>query len=373
MAKRRGKGEGSVYQRQSDRRWVGSFIVENGSRKYVYGNTRKEAYERLQQAQREYQQGMLVVGPQQTVKQYLEHWLENVHKPTIRVGSYLVYRTILNNHILPQLGHIKLNKLTPEQVESLYTKKLKEGLAPKTIAGIHGLLHKALDNAVRRGLIARNVCDVISPPRVTRHEITVLTEEQAKRLLEVAHGHRFEALLTVALTTGMRKGELLALRWQDIDFANRSVHIRRSVNRFPGFGIVENEPKTTASRRKIVLPQFVLEVLKQHKTYQDEARQKAGTAWQDHDLVFCNTIGGFQDVKHLRLSFKRLLKEAGLPEIRFHDLRHSAATILLSMGVNVKVIQELLGHSQISMTLGIYSHVLPGMQHEAMEKWDELF
>jgi len=188
----------------------------------------------------------------------------------------------------------------------------------------------------------------------------------------MVHGHRFEALLTIALTTGMRKGELLALRWQDIDVANRSLHIRRSVNRFPGYGFVENEPKTTTSRRKIVLPLFAIEALKQHKAFQDEARQKVGTAWQDHDLVFCNTIGGFQDVKHLRVSFKRLLKEAGLPEIRFHDHRHSAATILLSMGVNVKVIQELLGHSQTSMTLDIYTHVLPGMQNEAMDKWDDL-
>ena len=154
---------------------------------------------------------------------------------------------------------------------------------------------------------------------------------------------------------------------------NRSLHIRRSVNRFPGYGFVENEPKTATSRRKIVLPQFAIELLKQHKAYQDEARQKAGAAGQEHHLVFCNTIGGFQDVKYLRLSFKRLLKEAGLPGIRFHDLRHSAATILLSMGVNVKVIQELLGHSQISMTLGTYSHVLPGMQNEAMDKWDNLF
>ena len=208
---------------------------------------------------------------------------------------------------------------------------------------------------------------------MTKHEIQTLTQEQAHKLLEAAHGHRLEALLTVAVTTGMRRGELLGLRWQDIDFTNRSLYIRRTANYYPGFGHVENEPKTLRSRRKVVLPQFVIETLKRHRVTQDELRQKVGSAWHDYDLVFCNTLGSYQETQYLGDLLRALLKEAGLPPIRFHDLRHSAATIMLSMGVHPKVVQELLGHSNISMTMDTYSHVLPSMQQEAMDRLNDLF
>jgi integrase len=200
-----------------------------------------------------------------------------------------------------------------------------------------------------------------------------LSEEQARMLLAVACGHRLEALLTLALTTGMRRGELLALRWQDINFDNKSLHILRTLNRLVGYGFIETEPKTSKSRRKIILPDFVIDMLKQHRAHQLEERLKAGVEWQDHDLVFSNTHGGFLQPDRLREMLQKLLKEAGLPYMRFHDLRHSAATILLSMGVHPKVVQELLGHSAISMTMDTYSHVLPSMHQEAMEKMDETF
>ena len=179
--------------------------------------------------------------------------------------------------------------------------------------------------------------------------------------------------MTLALTTGMRRGELLALQWKDINWKDGSLHIRRTVNRYSGQGFVVSEPKTAKSRRKIMLPGFVLDLLREHRAHQLATRLKAGSAWQDHDLVFCNGIGNFSHPNHLGVDFQRLLKQAGLPHIRFHDLRHSAATILLTMGVNAKVVQELLGHSHINMTLGTYSHVLPGMHKEAMEKMNELF
>jgi integrase len=222
------------------------------------------------------------------------------------------------------------------------------------------MLHKALDHAVRWGLVPRNVCDAVSLPKQKRHEIQPLTEKQARQLLVAARGHSLEGLLTLAVTTGMRSGELLALRWQDINFDTASLHIRRSMGYISGKGYLEFEPKTAKGRRKIVLPGFVCEVLKQHHTRQVEERLKAGARWQDHDLVFCNIYGGYLDPAHL-------------PDVRFHDLRHSAATILLSMGVHPKVVQEILGHSQISITMDTYSHVLPSMQQEAMRKLDDVF
>jgi integrase len=369
---RRGHGEGSIYQRK-DGRWAASITLEGRKRKMFYGKTRKEVQEQLQVALHEQKLGILATGPQQSVKRYLEHWLEEVHKPTVRISTYQGYRMTLDNHILPSLGHIRLQKLTPQHVQAFYMSKLKEGLAAKTIRNIHGLLHAALENAVRWGLVPRNVCDVVSLPRRTRHEIQPLTQEQARQLLKSARDHALEGLLTLDVTTGMRLGELLALRWQDIDFEHHSLQVRRSMGFVSGQGYVEFEPKTAKGRRKIVLPLFVCEALKQHRTRQIEQRLKIGASWREHDLVFCNRYGDFLDPSHLRQRFHRLLNDAGLPSVRFHDLRHSAATILLSMGVHPKVVQEILGHSQIAMTLDIYSHVLPSLQQEAVDKLDDLF
>jgi integrase len=296
-----------------------------------------------------------------------------VHKPAIRIGTYKGYRRYLDKHILPALGHVPIQKLTPQHVQAFYTRKQQEGLSAKSVNNIHGMLHKALDHAVRWGLVPRNVCDAVSLPKQARQEIQPLTQKQARQLLIAARGHSLEGLLTLAVTTGMRAGELLALKWQDINFDTRSLHIRHSMGYISGKGYLEFEPKTSKSRRKIVLPSFVCEALKQHRTRQIEGRLKAGTRWRDHDLVFCNIYGDYLDPAHLRQRFHRLLKEANLPDIRFHDLRHSAATILLSMGVPAKVVQEILGHSQISLTMDIYSHVLPDIQQQAMDKMNDIF
>ncbi len=374
MAKHRGHHEGSIYRRESDGRWVSSISLESGGRKYIYGKTRKEVYEKLQKALQEQQQGTLPTGPKQTVKQYLEYWLEEVHKPTIRLSSYVKYRRLIHIHILPALGHVQLQKLSPQQVQSLYKQKSGEGLSPKMVHSIHGVLHKSLENAVRWKLVSSNVCDLLSPPRLVKQEIQPLAPDQARRLVEAARGHRLEPVLILAITTGMRRGELLALRWQDIDFENKNVQIRRTVDFFAGYGgYIETEPKTASGRRMIALPPFVIEVLRQHRVAQLELRLKAGSAWEEHDLVFTGLHGNYLNPRYILKMFDQVLQEAGLPHLRFHDLRHSAATLLLGMGIHPKVVQEILGHSNISMTMDIYSHVLPTMQKEAMEKWGDVF
>ena len=187
-------------------------------------------------------------------------------------------------------------------------------------------------------------------------------------MLVAARGHSLEGLLTLAVTTGVRSGELLALKWQDINFDTGSLHIRRCMVYISGKGHLEFEPKTAKGRRKIVLPTFVGEALKQHRIRQLEERLKAYTRWQDHDLVFCNKYGGYLDPAHLRQRFDKLLRDTGLPNVRFHDLRHSAATILLGMEAHPKVVQEVLGHSQVGMTMDIYSHVLPSNSTGSYEK-----
>jgi integrase len=373
MAKQRGHGEGSIYQRR-DGRWAASLTLEGGKRKTFYGKTRKEAYDKLKSAQHELQEGMLVTGPKQTLKQYLEYWLEEVHKLTVKPSTYIKYRSLLDRHVLPDLGHIQLLKLSQEHVQSLYTLKQTEGLSAKTIRLVHGILHKALDDAVRWGRIHRNVCDLVSQPRPVRYEIQALNAEQAQNLLEVAKSEqRLEGILTVALVTGARRGEILALRWQDVDLEHRTLHIRRTVARLQRLGYVETEPKTVRGMRQIILPEIAIDVLRRQRTYQNEARLKAGANWQNRDLVFSNKFGGYLEPSKMVLKFKVLLKMAGLPDIRFHDLRHTAATILLEKNVHPKVVQERLGHSRINMTMDTYSHVLPSMQQEATDKLNDVF
>lgn len=368
---RRGHGEGSIYRRK-DGRWAASITLENHRRKTFYGKTRKEVQEKLNAALHEQKQGTLATGKQQTLASYLKHWLEEVHRPTIRLSSYDKYRKLLVRHILPELGHLQVQKLGAQQVQALYSRKLKEGLAPSTIHVIHAILHKALENAVRWGLVARNICDLVSPPHQEYQEIQPLTLKQAKQLLEHARGHRLEVLLTLAITTGMRRGELIGLRWNDINFEDQSLSIHRTVDRISGYGYVESEPKTARSRRRIMLPSFVVLALQEQRTRQADARLKANEAWQENDLVFSNNHGGFLHPTHMYIAFQKLLKDAGLPPMRFHDLRHSAATILVAMGINIKIVQELLGHSSAALTLNVYGHVFPTLQREAMEKWSTL-
>lgn len=369
--KRRGHGEGSIYQRK-DGRWTAAITLEDGGRKSFYGKTRREVQEKLKVALREQQQGTLVTEPQQTLKVYLEHWLEQVYKPTVRLNSYMGHRSVVNHHLIPGLGHITLQKLTPEKVQAFYREKLDGGLAARTVILIHAVLHQALENAVKWGLVARNVTDLVSLPRVRRYEAQVVTSEQARQLIDAALSSRIEVLMIVAIATGMRLGELCALRWDDVDFERGAIAVRRTVGRIPGYGYVENEPKSKSGRREILLPAVAVGMLREHKVLQEQVCVVVGEKWQERGLVFPNGCGGFLNPDRVRIQFKRVLKIAALPRMRFHDLRHSSATILLVAGVHPKVVQERLGHSSISMTLDVYSHVIPSMQQEAAGKMDDM-
>lgn len=367
---KRGNGEGSIYQRKSDGRWVGSITLPNGTRKVFYGKKRSEVAEKVNTALHDLNRGMLATGPNITVQEYMQQWLEEIHKPIVKLSTYKNYGELLRSYIIPSLGRIKLQSLAPQQVQAFYSQKISDGLAPKTINNIHGLLHKALSSAVKWNMLPRNVCDAVTPPRVIRKEKTVLTTQQAYTLLRQAKGHRMEALFTLAIITGMRCGELLALRWQDIDFASCRLQVKRTVNYIKGYGHVESEPKTVKSRRQILLPHFVVDILANHKAQQDQQRNEMAEAWVKKDLVFTTADGNYIALTTLRRAFNSILEQTGLPHMRFHDLRHSAATILLSRGTHPKVVQEILGHSQIAMTLDVYSHVLPSMQEDVVKRWD---
>lgn len=373
---RRGNGEGSVYK-QRNGLWAASVTLEGGQRKYLYGKTRKEVQEKLAATVQQQKQGMLVATPQQTVGQFLTDWLENTFKQSVRPRTYERYEEVIRLHLVPVLGKHQLQKLSAQHVQAFYARKLKEGLSPSTVVYYHSVLHNALATAVKWGLVARNVCDLVTPPRKARFEIQPFTAEQVQRFLAASRGHKWEALFTLALATGMRQGELLGLKWQDINFATGTLQVRRVLTRIPREGpgvrvFREEEPKTEKSRRSITIASMALEALRQHRVRQLETKLRAGPLWQDHDYVFCTLTGTYLRPNHVVDEFKKLLKKAGLPGIRFHDLRHSAATLLLSLGVHAKVVQEMLGHTQISMTMDIYSHVLPSMQQDAVSRLNEL-
>src|SRR5947209_1236880 len=215
---KRGNGEGSIYHR-NDGRWVAEITIEGRQRKFVYGKTRKEVQEKLKVALHEQQQGTLVTAPQQTVAEFLNNWLENSQKQSVRPRTYERYEEVVRLHIVPVLGHHRMQKLSAQHVQAFYTKKLNEGLAATTVGVFHIVLHKAFDTAMKWGLVPRNVCDLVSPPRAKKFEMKPLTMEQTQQLLAAARGHPQEALFILALATGMRRGELLALKWQDINFA----------------------------------------------------------------------------------------------------------------------------------------------------------
>jgi integrase len=292
--KRSVHGGSSVYQRRSEgrERWVAALNdLDTGKRLVRYGKSQKEAYELLEQMKSEIRQGTLVTGSRQTLGNYLQEWFEHIQKQAVRPTTYLKQEPILTHDILPALGHIQLQKLTPQHIQKLYAQKLGEGWKPGSIRNIHKILHKALGNAVRWKLVPRNVCDLVSLPRQVRHKPQTLTKEQAVRLLQASRGHPLEPLVVLALTTGMRHGEIAALRWQEINFEARTLQVERTVTFISGHGYIEGEPKTEKSKRTIVLPRFVIRSLERCRIRQLEMRLQAGSLWQDRDLVFGNAMG----------------------------------------------------------------------------------
>src|SRR5579859_3068020 len=264
---RAGHKEGSVYYVEERDRWVAEITLQTGKRKKAYCKTKQEAQRKKNEMLRELERGTLATGPQRKLGEYIQDWLENTHKSKLRLSVYLNYRKHVK-HIVAGLGDIWLQKLTPQQVQSFLSQKLNEGLSPKYVREMLGVLSLALNNAVKWGYLSRNVCELVTRPRVPKHEIAPLTLEQARRFRQHIQGHRYEVLITMAVVTGMRRGELLSLRWSDIDFQRNILQVLHTVDRFAGYGYVEGEPKSAAGVRSIRLPGFLVDMLKQHRVQQ---------------------------------------------------------------------------------------------------------
>lgn len=372
MARRHGRHEGTINQRR-DGRWEARIDLgwHDGKRvrKSLYGRSRAAVAEALNKAVRDHAQGLPVAVERQTVGQFLERWLETV-KPSLGPRTFQHYEMVVRLHVAPELGRLRLERLAPQHVQGLLGRKSASGLSPQTVRHVRAILRISLNQAIKWDLVARNAAALAVPPRLQRRAFHSLSPEEARGLLDTAQGHRLEAVFTVALSLGLRMGEILGLRWQDLDLDRATLTVNQTIYRIAGKGLVAAEPKTERSRRALFLPDGVLRALRTHRKRQLEERLAAGSQWREHGLVFTSGIGTALEPRNLFRSFKALLREAGLPDVRFHDLRHSAASLLLAQGVPMRAVMELLGHSSISTTADIYSHVMPAMMRDVAEKMD---
>ena len=295
--------------------------------------------------------------------------VEDSVRDSVKQRTFENYAYVVRLHLAPTLGHMKLKALSLAHVQGLYRSKLDSGLSRRTVQLIHTTLHKALKQAVRWGLVPRNVTEAVTSPRPAKKEIHPLTPSEARTLLEAAKGERFEALYVLAISAGLRRGELLGLRWTDVDLERGYVQVRQQLIRTEG-GLIFSPPKGGKSRSVRLAPSTV-RALESHRKRQLEEKLRLVGLWKENGLVFTTTIGTPMDGDNLvKRSFKPLMSQTQLPQIRFHDLRHTFATLLLSRGTHPKVVQEMLGHADISQTMDTYSHVLPDMQEGAVSEME---
>ncbi len=374
--RQRGNGEGSVYERKDKSGRVigyrGAYFAQtpNGATKrfYVSGKTKTEVRAKLRKVTADRDEGGFAFDAKNlTVGGYLERWLPDSVRDTVKPITYECYERLLRLHLLPALGRVKLKALTPTHVRALYREKLDSGLSAASVQRVHALLHKALKQAVDDGLIPRNVSEAVKAPKQTRREIRYLTLQQAHALLGAVSEDRLEALYVLAIHTGLRQGELLGLKWEDVDLDAGVLGVRRTLSAAKS-GPAFTTPKNNKSRSVRLTPRAA-QALRDHRERQSKERMRLAGLWQDHGLVFTTQVGTPLNRHNIvSRSFKPLLRRAGLQDIPFHALRHSFATLMLSAREHPKVVQEMLGHSGINVTLDFYSHVLPDMQEQATDR-----
>ena len=418
MSARRGRGEGSIVKR-ADGRWMGRVDLgwQAGKRqsKAIYGRTRRAVADALRDVVRSAQQGTLVGDERQTVSEFLTRWLQDVARTRVRPRTFVGYQAAIERHISPHLGRVRLAKLAPQHLQAWMATLEAQGVSAGRRRYARVVLRMALNTAIRWRLITMNVATLIDAPRTTTREIRSLNPDEARSLLDACRNHPLDAFVTVALGCGLRLGEALGLQWSDVDLDGGTLQVRRAVQRFGGdasarrpllaerkrlraalratprtpraaetrtrlrhelheiraaFSKVKTsvqvtELKSDCSRRTIALPAVVITALRSHRTRQLEARLAAGSRWENGDFVLTSSIGTPLEPRNVTRQFKNLLTAAKLPDMRLHDLRHSCATLLLAQGVNPRVIMETLGHSQVSLTLNTYTHVLPAVQRDA--------
>ncbi|MFJ4808989.1 tyrosine-type recombinase/integrase [Streptomyces longwoodensis] len=392
--KSRANGEGTIYQRK-DGRWeaAGYVLAAAGTSKRVrvYGTTRREAADKLAEKIADSNRGLPVATADSTLGDYLTYWLNGVAVHRLRENTHTRYAACVRLHLIPGLGTKKIARLTAKDVrtfldrlrttcqccaQGLDTEReaccaigecCQKRLSPSTVTYVHSVLKSALEHAVREDGLPRNVARNVKTTALRPRRFQPLTAAEARQFLDAARADRLYALYELALRTGLRKGELLGLRWEDLDLNTGTASIRRSLQRTRTGGLTHLPTKTRASERRIALPTKCIHSLKKHKEQRERKRETAGLACRDSGLVFTTPTGGPLDPANLARRFRSFLDRAGLRRIRFHDLRHSTATLLLEQGVDLVVIKELLGHAHIGVTAGVYAHVRLRLQRQAID------
>lgn len=379
--RQRANGEGWILKRKDGRYDVGlSYLTPNGiERARTTKRKRKDADAWLTEQKARRGLGLAFDAAKLSFADYLERWLETGVKGSVKEGSYLTHRSNVRRHLIPSVGSVRLAKLTAAHFQGLYGAKLAEGLSARTVLGIHATARKALRQAERWDLVQKNAAANAKPPSPKQAEVIPLSEGQRRAFLEIARGEPFEAMYVLALATGARHGELLALTWDDVVFSETGaeVSIRRTYSRaMPkregGESFAIGTTKTGRGRTVSVGPKAA-NALREHKRRQSEDRLAFGGDYKDEGRIFCRRDGGPLTQRESSRRFSVLRERAGIPKtFRFHALRHTFATMHLSSGTPAKVVQEALGHATIAQTMNVYSHVLPNMQRDAAARLDAL-
>jgi len=369
---KRGNREGCIWE-LPDGRWRGAVSLgyENGKhvRKWVMRKTRGEVSDAIKDLVHRKKRNQPLKPTKVTVGQFLTRWLEVEVKPNKSRNTYRIYAGNVSKYLTPALGQIRLSDLKGEDVQKCLNKASAAGLSPATVRSINANLKCSLTTALRwhrsNDVITHNAAkDAIVPPQM-QYKATVLTLEDAKTFLASVVGHPYEGLTSVGLSLGLRRGEVAGLRWSSIDFVKRQLHVTHQLQRFNGEGVTLCELKTEESRRTLPLPQSCINALLRRQMIQEAERIKAGDKWQEQHFVFTSRNGRPITPERIGVQHKEAMKRAGLALIRFHDLRHTAATLLLAQGVPMKLVQKILGHSSFKLTMDTYAHVLPSMLEDA--------
>lgn len=372
--RRRSHGEGSVFQRASDGRWVGRVDAgyADGKRKRVtvYGSTEREALGKLREVTKAKERGQDLLARRRTVTEWLAEWLDDVKSTDgTRPLTLRSYRMLARQHIVPVIGAIKLDRLAPSDVRRMVSAMTKAGAGVMTVRQAHGLLRNALGEAERLELVTRNVARLVRPPSPPARKVRALEFDEARRLLSEAEGERLAPLVVLATSTGLRRAELLGLRWSDVDLEHGLLRVEQTLLRVGG-RLTFAPPKSETSDRTVPVPRTAVAALIEHRTRQAEDRDAAGLAWQEFGLVFPSSIGTPLEPRNLNRWFEDLRRRADLPWLRLHDLRHAFATFMRDTGSDLTLIKETLGHSQISITANLYTHVLLPARIQASDSLD---
>jgi integrase len=332
--------------------------------------TKKAAEEACAELIAQLNKGEYVEPSKSTLGEYLQEWIDSSAKQTMRDTTLDTHQIVIDKHINPELGQIKLSEVTPVRIQKFHSKKLEEGFSGDYVRYMHSILHKSLTQAVRWQILSKNPVELVNPPKPSGKEKPTWTIEEANRFLTCVEDQHYYLPYLLAIHTGMRQGEILGLLWKDCDLDQGLIRIQQTLGRTRK-GLMFQEPKTKGSKRVITLTSQVLSALKKHKAKQNQQKLLLGNGYQDQDLVNCTLEGNPIHPRNLIRNFHRMMEKAGVPKIRFHDLRHTHASIMLQLGEHPKIVSERLGHSRTSITLDIYSHVTPNLQVDAAKKFGD--